>query len=229
LKQKALIISLFLVLGIVFSNLLTISSLSLAKEIKSKFSVDENLGQEIGPPPSGEGRTIKYEKGVYYKGIKCLSFAKEKFEPLLNISPGNFLKTAATFSPFLILILVITYFLRKHYKKKRKRSIINRSEIEEVQKQPTALENKDEIEIFPSKVKKRVVTSIQIHETRRLLQKWEAGLISKRMKREAETINEWFKRINGPIEIIPIYEKVRYGEKSCTEDELRFIKCTLNL
>lgn len=49
------------------------------------------------------------------------------------------------------------------------------------------------------------------------------------MKREAETINEWFERIIGPKEIIPIYERVRYGEKSCTEDEIRFMKNTFKL
>lgn len=231
MKQKALIISFCLVLGLVLSNLLTITSLSLAKEIKSKFSVNENIGQENGLPPGEEGRTIKYEKDVQYKGIKYLSFGKEKFTSFVESTPGNFLKVAAYYSPFLILLLVITYFLRKRYKKKRKRGngSSNRYEIKEVQKQPKVLENKGEIELVPFTKKSRIATNIQIHETRRLLQKWEAGLISKRMKREAETINEWFERINGPKEIIPIYEKVRYGEKSCTEDELSFIKNTLRL
>jgi len=49
------------------------------------------------------------------------------------------------------------------------------------------------------------------------------------MKREAETINEWFERIKGPLEIIPIYEKVRYGEKNCTEEGIKFIKNSLKL
>lgn len=227
MKQKALIISLFLLVGLVLSNFLTISSLSLAKEIKSKFSVDENLRQEDGPPPSREGRTIGYGKDDY-EGVKYFLNLKEKLAPFIDSTQGNLFKIAAYCSPLLILILVITYFLRKRYKK-RKRSSSTRFEIKEVQKQPNVLKSKDRTDIVPIPKKPRLATSMKIHETRRLLQKWETGLDSKRMKREAETINEWFERINGPIEIIPIYERVRYGEKSCTEDELRFIKYTLKL
>lgn len=231
MKRKALIITVFLVTGLVFSNFLAISSLSLTKQIKSTFSEEKNLGQEIERPSSGEGRTINYEKGVYYEGTRFLTFVKERFPPFEAISTGDFLKGATRYSASIILLLVISYFLRKLYKKKRKKSSEIDSKIEEgAQKQPKVIEKNVGIDILPFTRKKPILaTNIQIHESRKLLQQWEARLDMTRMKREAETINEWFERINGPKEIIPIYERVRYGEKNCTEEELRFMKNTFKL
>lgn len=228
LKQKVLIISLFLVLGFILSGLLTITSLSLTKEVKSTFSVDEKeveYGNGL-PPGSEDGRTIEYGKGGFV-GISTM--LNENILPFANTMPiNNRLKVATYYLSFLLVLVGIIYFLRKSYKKKTKSKNDRSYKIEETKKQPTVLEKNDEIEVVPS-TKEIRATTIEIHESRRLLQKWEAGLVEKKMKRETETINEWFERINGPIDIIPIYERVRYGEKSCTEEELRFIKNTLKL
>ena len=230
MKQKVLIISLFLVVGLVLSNLLAITSLSFTKQIKSTFSEFDNneLLDGFANPPAGEMTVLEGKEGVD-EGIPVLMLLKDKFAPFVSTSQRNIKHMASFYIPLIILLFVITYFFVKRYVMKRKKSNTNRYEIEKVQKQPVALIKKIENDTPPFIKGKRVATNIQIHETRRLLQKWEAGLVGKRMKREAETINEWFVRIKGPLEIIPIYEKVRYGEKNCTEEEIKFIKNSLKL
>jgi len=161
-----------------------------------------------------------------------LSFSnfREKILPSEDTTQRTNLKAAVFYSLLVILLFITIYFLRKRYKKNNNRSNNNQYEVEEDLKKLALLKNKDSKEITPLFSKeKSVETPIPIHEIRRYLQKWEAGLVGKRMKREAETINEWFERIKGPLEIIPIYEKVRYGEKNCTEEEIKFIKNSLKV
>ena len=227
MKQKVLLMSLFLVFSIFLSSLVAITSLSLTNQIKSTFGKEENEEFEgFAMPFSGEMTLLKDKVGVE-DGIPILMFFKDKFTPFESSSPGNKNKTTVFSFPLIILLFLITYFFIKHYKKKRKKRINNHYEIEEAQK--VVLKNKVEYDITPSTMEKKVTTTIQLNETRRLLQRWEARLSRGGKKKEAETINEWFERINGPIEIIPIYERVRYGEKSCTEDEFIFLKNTLKL
>ncbi len=57
-----------------------------------------------------------------------------------------------------------------------------------------------------------------------MLMDWESHLNTLNRKRKHETIQEWFKRIKGPTEIIPVYEKVRYGGKQFTSQELNLLK-----
>ncbi|TYR73587.1 hypothetical protein FZC79_18300 [Rossellomorea vietnamensis] len=61
------------------------------------------------------------------------------------------------------------------------------------------------------------------NEIRMLVQNWQANLSPNKKKRKDETIHEWFVRIKGPMNIIPIYEKVRYGEASYTNEEYKLV------
>ncbi|MGD6802012.1 hypothetical protein [Rossellomorea aquimaris] len=61
------------------------------------------------------------------------------------------------------------------------------------------------------------------NEIRKLVQNWQANLSPNKRKRKDETIHEWFVRIKGPMNIIPIYEKVRYGEASYTNEEYKLV------
>jgi hypothetical protein len=64
----------------------------------------------------------------------------------------------------------------------------------------------------------------KLNEIRQMLINWESHLNTLNRKRSHETIHEWFRRIKGPVEIIPIYEKVRYGGKSFTYEEVQLMK-----
>ena len=228
MNKKVLFISLFLIFGIVLSGLLTMTSLSLTKQIKSTFGEEENVEFDgFANLPAGEMTVLEDKVGVD-EGIPVFMFLKDKFSPFVSSNPLNMNKKGAFYIPLLMLLFITSYFVVKRFRKERKKGK-NNYENEEMQKQTVAIKNSVKKEIPPLIKEKRVATNNQINETRRLLKKWEARLTGGETKNDAETINEWFKRINGPIEIIPIYEKVRYGEKPCTEDELRFIKNTLQV
>jgi len=252
MKQKVLIISLFLVVGLVISSLLSITSLSFTKQIKSTFSDDNNelfedfiklptekkkvqedkksnkLVEWLKNPPTGELKFVEEKKGS--DEVLPVVNSKEKILPSEDNTQRTNLKAAVFYSLLVMFLFITIYFLRKRYKKKNNGSSNNQYEVEEDPKKLALLKNKDgnEITLLFSK-EKSVATSIPIHEIRKLLQEWQALLAGKSIKKEAETINEWFERIKGPIEIIPIYEKIRYGEKNCTEEEIKFIKNSLKL
>ncbi|MBN8190857.1 hypothetical protein JI667_01730 [Bacillus sp. NTK074B] len=65
---------------------------------------------------------------------------------------------------------------------------------------------------------------VKLNEIRQLMRDWEAHLNILNRKKNHETIQEWFRRIKGPTEVIPLYEKVRYGGKSFTNKELHLLK-----
>lgn len=230
MKQKVLLLSLFLVFSLLLSGLVATASLSVTKQIKSAF--EKNGNEEIVEAPSHaviKGMTEIEDDGGGEDGIPVKLWFEGEIVPLLTASPGNMDKAAAFYLPLIISVLLITYFFIQHYRKKRKKSKQNRDDTAEAKKQPAPLKNKGENDVPASTKRKKSAANIQTNETRRLLQRWEAQLSMWETKKEAETINEWFARINGPIEIIPIYERVRYGEKTCTEDELTFIKIALKL
>jgi hypothetical protein len=65
------------------------------------------------------------------------------------------------------------------------------------------------------------------NKIRHLLIDWQTNLKDDQKKRDSETIYDWFLRINGPMDIIPIYEKVRYGCQKFTQHEYLLIYSSL--
>ncbi|RIW28549.1 hypothetical protein D3H55_21480 [Bacillus salacetis] len=69
---------------------------------------------------------------------------------------------------------------------------------------------------------------INENKIRQLLIDWQSNLEEVQKKRDSETIYEWFLRINGPLEVLPIYDKVRYGQQEYTQSEYLLISSKLN-
>lgn len=68
--------------------------------------------------------------------------------------------------------------------------------------------------------------STVIHsEIRQELVKWEKGLDEHKRRKPHETMQQWLLRIKKSPNIIPIYEKVRYGEKEYSIEDLELVKC----
>ncbi|HDX9578489.1 TPA: hypothetical protein ROX88_002026 [Bacillus pseudomycoides] len=66
---------------------------------------------------------------------------------------------------------------------------------------------------------------ISIHnEIRQELIKWENTLPKHNRRKPYETVQQWLLRLNKPANIIPIYEKVRYGEKEYSASDLELVK-----
>ena len=59
--------------------------------------------------------------------------------------------------------------------------------------------------------------SLPTDTIRKTLVEWERTLPFHEQRRSYETIQQWLKRICRTRDIIPIYESVRYGEKTYTE------------
>ncbi|WP_168413104.1 hypothetical protein [Bacillus salacetis] len=117
---------------------------------------------------------------------------------------------------FLIIVLIVGFFVRK----KRKKKSWDHSELENDHA-------KQDLDRSICGISNNIKGSAE-EDIRKLIQNWQANLSQTNKKKKEETIREWFERINGPVKIIPIYEKVRYGEDSFTKEEYGLIKKELS-
>ncbi|WP_141771645.1 hypothetical protein [Bacillus sp. 491mf] len=62
------------------------------------------------------------------------------------------------------------------------------------------------------------------NEIRQALIKWEKTLPKHNRRKPYETVQQWLSRLNKPANIIPIYEKVRYGEREYSASDLELVK-----
>lgn len=62
------------------------------------------------------------------------------------------------------------------------------------------------------------------NEIRQALIKWEKNLPKHNRRKPYETMQKWLSRLNKPANIIPIYEKVRYGEREYSASDLELVK-----
>ncbi|OQR57101.1 hypothetical protein CDB3_09315 [Bacillus sp. CDB3] len=67
------------------------------------------------------------------------------------------------------------------------------------------------------KVKHRLKQPLPTDTIRKALVEWERTLPFHEQRRSYETMQQWLKRICRTRDIIPLYESVRYGEKTYTE------------
>ncbi|MGE7859574.1 signal peptidase II [Bacillus mobilis] len=111
---------------------------------------------------------------------------------------------------YVIIALVILYAFYKLMRKK-----VMNSEIEQ-DKQSITKENTDRTE-KNKKVKHQFEQPLPKDKIRQTLVEWERTLPFHEQRRSYETMQQWLSRICRTRDIIPIYESVRYGEKTYTE------------
>ncbi|KAA0787793.1 signal peptidase II [Bacillus wiedmannii] len=111
---------------------------------------------------------------------------------------------------YLIIAVVILYVLYKLMRKK-----VKQSEIEQ-DKQSITKENTDRTE-KNKKVKQQFEQPLPKDTIRKTLVEWERTLPFHEQRRSYETMQQWLSRICRTRDIIPIYESVRYGEKTYKE------------
>ncbi|MGG3674764.1 hypothetical protein [Bacillus nitratireducens] len=117
---------------------------------------------------------------------------------------------------YVIIAVVILYAFYKLMRKK-----VTKSEIEQ-DKQSITKENTDRTE-KNKKVKHQFEQPLPKDTIRKTLVEWERTLPFHEQRRPYETMQQWLKRICRTIDIIPIYESVRYGEKTYTELDIEKI------
>ncbi|MGN4422390.1 signal peptidase II [Bacillus cereus group sp. MYBK30-1] len=115
-----------------------------------------------------------------------------------------------TIAFYVIIAVAIIYFL---YKSVRKR--LTKTEIEQ-EKQSVTKENTVRT-VKNEKVIHQSEYPLPTETIRKRLVEWERTLPFQEQRRSYETMQQWLRRICRTSDIIPIYESVRYGEKTYTE------------
>jgi hypothetical protein len=218
-QMKKLIVVLFIVIGIGCGYLITTLSSSVASGIRDNFIYEDN---EKKPPFEWTNRYTlldeepKRGRWIYYDKIDEL-FDEWHFEP------GMSKKKIITYSiSALLFITIVTIVLIKQSKKRaRKREITDDEIITEA-----SVNEEIEYDHTPEVIDTSAYDGL--HKIRRILIEWENSLSSSSKKKPQETISEWFRRISGPVDIIHTYEKVRYGDKVISEEEISTFKNSLS-
>jgi hypothetical protein len=165
-----------------------------------------------------DGRTISEKR--LKKPIVVEEYLRSFSEPFSGgFGSGNgFVNTAKKYGIFVILGVVFLFWYLRRKKKKRKGIEVVAPVSEHARHSNKSGDFRTpEDKTFP-------LTEEKLNEIRRMLIDWERHLNTLNRKRSHETIHEWFRRINGPAEIIPIYEKVRYGGKPFSHEEVQLLK-----
>ncbi|EOO38702.1 MULTISPECIES: hypothetical protein [Bacillus] len=115
---------------------------------------------------------------------------------------------------YVIIVMSIIYSIYKYIRKRLTKTEIVQ-EKESVTKQTVVRTIKDEKTIDQSE------KSLPTDTIRKTLVEWERTLPFHEQRRSYETIQQWLKRICRTRDIIPIYESVRYGEKTYTELDVK--------
>ncbi|WP_141538831.1 signal peptidase II [Bacillus cereus] len=111
---------------------------------------------------------------------------------------------------YVIIAVVILYVFYKLMRKK-----VTKSEIQQ-DKQSITKENTDRTE-KNKKVMRQFEQPLPKDMIRKTLVEWERTLPFHEQRRSYETMQQWLKRICRTWDIIPLYESIRYGEKTYTD------------
>ncbi|HGH7182138.1 signal peptidase II [Bacillus luti] len=111
---------------------------------------------------------------------------------------------------YIVIAGIIIYILYKSVRKK-----LTKSEIEQ-EKQTVTKENTVRTE-KNEKVRHQLEQPLPTDTIRKTLVEWERTLPFHEQRRSYETMQQWLERICRMRDIIPLYESVRYGEKTYTD------------
>ncbi|MFI8685306.1 hypothetical protein [Rossellomorea sp. NPDC077527] len=217
--KKAGVSVLFILICAVSSLLLMTISNNTTEKIKKYYYVEDSGGESnLSLGPGEEGRTLEQKR--LDKPIEVdepLPWFVDPFFGENGSSGKGILDAAKKYGVFVVLTAawLLLYHRRKKKRKEKKEDIAQISNNQHVIKQ-------DQLE--PLKDGVITLSEEKLNEIRQMLKDWETQLNIINRKKNHETIQEWFKRIKGPTEVIPVYEKVRYGGKSFTHKEIRLLK-----
>ena len=187
-------------------------------KIKGFYFVENTDGEShMSLDPGKEGRTISDERLDEPIVVdEPLSWFMDPFSSEDGSSGKGFFGVAKKYGLFVVLSAAcLIWYLRR--KKKNKKT----EGIPETSNTPYTFKTDQSESVVEQPV---ILTEEKLNEIRQMMKDWETHLSILNRKKNHETIQEWFKRIKGPTEVIPLYEKVRYGGKSFTNKELQLLK-----
>ncbi|RIW28551.1 hypothetical protein D3H55_21490 [Bacillus salacetis] len=224
MKDKILVILIFAAMAASLGYMLSGTTISISEGVKSFYkNKQEELIAESDPlviyaEDVRDGRELDWDPD---EGLRRVIIIGDLPFPRLYGEGGFSVKDAAKLLGFLVPFCLLFIYWFRLYRKKQQKQGDDRKALTGIQQRDphTAVTGENSMDVPSAKA---------IHEIRTLLKEWESNLAHDKKKRYQETISEWFKRINGPASIIPIYEKVRYGYGECTMDEYKLIKKILS-
>ncbi|WP_439022312.1 signal peptidase II [Bacillus thuringiensis] len=166
---------------------------------------DYGTGRPLEETKVGENRDMT-PTGKKFKGFK----EENSWGAIFSLLSSSWI----TIAFYVIIAVVIIYFLYKSIRKKLMKSEIEQ-EKQSVTKENTVRAVKNEKVIHQSE------HPLPTDTIRKKLIEWERTLPFHEQRRSYETMQQWLKRICRTRDIIPIYESVRYGEKTYTELDVK--------
>ncbi|MEI2316881.1 hypothetical protein [Bacillus paramobilis] len=170
-----------------------------------KETIDAEKVEDYGTPLE-EGEMGDYGErtttGKKFKGFE----KKSSWGDIFSVLSNSWISVVF----YVIIAVVILYAVYKLMRKK-----VTKSEIEQ-DKQSITNENTDRTEMN-KQVKQQFEQPLPKDTIRKTLVEWERTLPFHEQRRSNETMQQWLRRICRTRDIIPIYESVRYGEKTYTE------------
>ncbi|MED0989880.1 signal peptidase II [Bacillus nitratireducens] len=181
-----------------------------SKEIYKETINNEN-NEDYGRPL--EGTKVGDNGNRTTTGKKFKGFERESsWGDVFSMLSSSWISIAF----YVIIVMSIIYSIYKYIRKRLTKTAIVQ-EKESVTKQTVARTINDEKIIDQSE------KSLPTDTIRKTLVEWERTLPFHEQRRSYETMQQWLKRIYRTREIIPIYESVRYGEKTYTELDIEKI------
>lgn len=207
----------FLIIGLFAGFLLSETSMSVSNKIKAFYTNTEEAQSEAEGPP------IYFRADELSELEEAPDLSKAKWRKIIVIgdlpfeafmSKGSNLRNTIITVVIVLSVLLIAFLWYRFNKKRAKKQINN---VSDSFKDSTNKRDGDENLKLNSNV--LPVSNKEMNEIRATLRQWENRLSPIKKRRKNETIAEWFHRINGPVGVIPLYEKVRYGYEEVTKDE----------
>ncbi|WJE50930.1 hypothetical protein QRE66_16530 [Bacillus cereus] len=159
-----------------------------------------------------------FDKNGYYKKENSKGIPRDRKLPIggeefLGVSTENIFIQIG----ILVLVMLIIFFIFRLIRNKKQEIHLIDTKQKEIRKVEGNAEREEQDSLI-----------LPIEEVRAMLIKWELTLPKFEKRRLQETVQQWFSRICKNDNIIPIYEKVRYGEGTASNEELQVMRRWIN-
>ena len=217
--KKTVVIFVFLFVGLAAAFLLSEGSMAATSKIKHFYANTEEAKTGEGGPPLvvNADQFTALEGPPDHSGTWRHIIVKGKFPLGIPTAKGSIVRKTIMSALVALCLLTVAVLW---YRSKKKRSNEESNDVADALKDPIRKQAEQE----NSAVHTEELPLSSMNEVRETLKQWENRLSPYKKRKKSETISEWFHRINGPVEVIPLYEKVRYGYADFSKQELeRFI------
>ncbi|MDC2866144.1 hypothetical protein PLX19_16205 [Bacillus sp. BP-3] len=162
------------------------------------------------PAPHGDPTEITDDEEDY-EGPPIQMPWKDKIFGTINESIQNNKKSWITTIIIITATLILAFLYFKKKKSIQPASIVRPTQQTHTETTTIADEHINDIQPIHNEIRQELI-------------QWEKKLPKHNRRKPYETVQQWLLRLNKPANIIPIYEKVRYGEREYSASDLELVK-----